>query len=210
MKLIRLFALSVIVAVVSFLGFWVENIWLAITKGYMDNRNMRLPFLFGYGLAIAAIFLLFGTPQTLHFFSLPLLTGHPFLAVVCYYLLVGLCVALGEIALGTLVERVCGIVWWDYSALPFHITKYTSLPTTAAFALLITMFMGCVFTPLYEWLLELDGARLGAVGCILTALLTADFFVNAAEMYRRGEQVQRWRVDVSGNRLHKKWTARRV
>lgn len=29
---------------VSFLGFVVEDGWLALTKGYIDNRNMHLPF----------------------------------------------------------------------------------------------------------------------------------------------------------------------
>ena len=41
-------ALCMNIAFISFLGFCVENLWLAITKGYMDNRNMLFPFLFGY------------------------------------------------------------------------------------------------------------------------------------------------------------------
>lgn len=61
----EIMALGLVIAVVSFLGFAVENIWLAITKGYIDNRNMCLPFLLGYGLAVAVIYLLFGTPKKL-------------------------------------------------------------------------------------------------------------------------------------------------
>ena len=38
--------------VVSFLGFVVENVWLAFTKGYIDNRNMALPFLLGSSYTI--------------------------------------------------------------------------------------------------------------------------------------------------------------
>lgn len=45
------YQLGIMAAVVSFLGFVVENIWLAMTKGYINNRNMNAPFLQGYGLA---------------------------------------------------------------------------------------------------------------------------------------------------------------
>lgn len=41
---------------VSFLGFVVEDGWLALTKGYIDNRNMHLPFLFGYGIAMVGLY----------------------------------------------------------------------------------------------------------------------------------------------------------
>ena len=65
MKTTEIAALFMLIAVVSFLGFVVENIWLWGTKGYIDNRNMCLPFLIGYGLAIVAIHALFGTPSQL-------------------------------------------------------------------------------------------------------------------------------------------------
>ncbi len=35
----------------------------------MDNRNMVFPFLFDYGLAVAVIYLIFGTPRNLVFFG---------------------------------------------------------------------------------------------------------------------------------------------
>jgi hypothetical protein len=35
----------IMIAGVSFLGFCLENIWLLLRKGYVDNRNMSLPFL---------------------------------------------------------------------------------------------------------------------------------------------------------------------
>ena len=46
--MVDVMALGMIVSVVSFLGFVVENIWLAAIKGYMDNRGVRFPFLIGY------------------------------------------------------------------------------------------------------------------------------------------------------------------
>ena len=48
----NIYAIGIMTAIVSFLGFVVENIWLAISKGYINNRNMNTPFLLGYGLLI--------------------------------------------------------------------------------------------------------------------------------------------------------------
>ena len=56
------YQLGIMAAVVSFLGFVVENIWLAMTKGYINNRNMNAPFLLGYGLLILFMYAVFGTP----------------------------------------------------------------------------------------------------------------------------------------------------
>ena len=54
------YQLGIMAAVVSFLGFVVENIWLAMTKGYINNRNMNAPFLLGYGLLILFMYAVFG------------------------------------------------------------------------------------------------------------------------------------------------------
>jgi len=51
------------VTIISFLGYCVENIWLAVTQQYINNRNMYLPFLLGYGLTVVGIYLIFGTPK---------------------------------------------------------------------------------------------------------------------------------------------------
>ena len=45
----ELFAMA---ALVSLLGFLTENTWMLIRSGFIDNRNMNLPFLLGYGLAV--------------------------------------------------------------------------------------------------------------------------------------------------------------
>lgn len=63
------YQLGIMAAVVSFLGFVVENIWLAMTKGYINNRNMNAPFLLGYGLLILFMYAVFGTPAALRMFA---------------------------------------------------------------------------------------------------------------------------------------------
>ena len=57
------YAWGLMIVVSSFIGFVVENLWLWETKGYIDNRNMNLPFLLGYGLACFLVFVLLGTPN---------------------------------------------------------------------------------------------------------------------------------------------------
>lgn len=49
------------ITIISFLGFCVENVWLAFTQKCIDNRNMSLPFLLGYGLAVVGIYFIFRT-----------------------------------------------------------------------------------------------------------------------------------------------------
>ena len=40
-------------------------------------------------------------------------------------------IMLGEIAVGTIYEKFAGVILWDYTDIPTHITRYTSLITTA-------------------------------------------------------------------------------
>ncbi len=205
----KMTALGLIVVIVSFLGFCVENIWLAATKGYMDNRNMRLPFLLGYGLAVLAIYAMFGLPQQPRLFGYVLPVESKTLRILCYYLICCLCVAVGEIALGTFVEKTCGSIWWDYSRLPLHITRYTSIPTTLAFGALITVFMGCFFMPLYRGFSGMQGSAWGIAACLMLTLLVADFARSASGMFHEGQLSQVWRVDVSQNPVYQFLIAQR-
>lgn len=194
----RLYALCIIIVLVSFLGFLVENIWLAITKGYMDNRNMCLPFLLGYGLAVAAIYLLFGTPAAMKFLGKKLMIGNYFVKLLLYFLVVMVCVSVGEIILGTAVEKAYHIIWWDYTRLPLHVTRYTSVPTSMGFSLLIMLFMNTFFDPLMDAFLqmELSGLRFAAVSGI--CVLTADFLYNAVRIYKEKEMKPLWRIEGNG------------
>ncbi len=189
----KLYALNIIIVLVSFLGFCVENIWLACTKGYMNNRGMGLPFLLGYGLAIAAIYFLFGTPKEIRFLWKKLPVRNLAVSFCVYFAIVCLCVSLGEIALGTLVEKTTGIVWWDYTNLPLNITKYTSIPTTLGFGALITIFMGCFFVPLYRWLQTRNTKGLRVVSGAMMLLLTADLLGSAGYMLLQGDVRRHWK-----------------
>lgn len=197
MKTTEIFAICMVMAVVSFLGFVVENVWLSITKGFIDNRNMYFPFLMGYGLAIVAIYVLFGTPGELLFMGKKLSIKRKFVEKLLYFLVVMLCVCLGEIVLGTLVEKICHFYWWDYSRLPMHITRYTSIPTSTGFTLMIIVFMEYLFVPLLEYFKAWEYEKLYFTATLLMVLMTGDFLCNAYKMYKYKKMSIRWRIDVT-------------
>jgi uncharacterized membrane protein len=147
------YQLGIMAAVVSFLGFVVENIWLAMTKGYINNRNMNAPFLLGYGLLILFMYAVFGTPAALRMFTKEKVRWKRYLV---YFLCSFAVVCVGEIVLGIAVEALCHIEYWNYSNIPMHITKYTSIPTSTAFAAMITILMGNVFPVLMDWICRIN------------------------------------------------------
>lgn len=187
-------ALCMIMAVVSLLGFIVENVWLAVTKGYIDNRNMYFPFLVGYGMAILAIYFMFGTPGELTFFGRQTKFNKRVTKKLVYFLLVMLCVSLGEILLGKVVENTCHIYWWDYSDVPLHITRYTSIPTSIMFSTIIVLFMDYVFMPLYNYFLSWRSRTLYVVAGTLMAVMLGDFFFAAYRMYRGKRVIKKLKV----------------
>ena len=198
-----LFAFFMLIAIISFLGFTVENLWTAATKGYMDNKNMTLPFLLGYGLAVAAIYLLFGLPSKMHLAGIELSFGSGLESTLCYFTVIMLCICAGEIILGFAVEKICGIEWWNYSELPLHITKYTSIPTSAGFSLIIVHFMDNIFVPLFEFFKTWNTAMLGTVAVPLMLLITLDFFRSGYLMYKNRALLQTWRRETTKNRVYR-------
>lgn len=196
MKTINIWALCMVAILVSFLGFVVENVWLAVIKGYVDNRNMCFPFLFGYGIAMLLIFWTLGTPKKPWLFGKSILIKNRILKRFLYFAGVMLCVCIGEILLGTFVEKTCHFYWWDYSMIPLHITRYTSIPTSTMFSVAITFFMDVVLKPLYDFFQKWNSGFLKTTVVVLLLLMTGDFVYNAYKMYKTQGMVRRWRISV--------------
>lgn len=164
----------------SFIGFCVENLWICARFGYMDNRNMHLPFLLGYGIAVFLIYMLIGEPQE---------EGDPI-----YFMQVFFMVSCGEVTMGLLVEKVCGFYYWDYSALPFHVTRYTSLFTSLGFTLMTMGFMRNVFPSLNAYFSS-HATDLNGISCLLcmTAII-ADHVASFVYMRNTASLQQIWRI----------------
>ena len=197
--------LGIMVAIVSFLGFLVENIWLAITKGYIDNRNMNAPFLLGYGLTFLFLLFTLGIPTgTAQWGIFEQSYAKGILSYAAYFACSFIVVCIGEIMLGTIVERICGIEYWNYSYLPLHITKYTSVPTSIGFATLITVFMGKCALPLMDWIGRFDSIWIRMLSAVLMIVMVLDFFCCFYQMIVSRDFYRKWRIEISDLKNWKK------
>lgn len=186
------YELNIMIVFASFLGFAVENFWLALTKGYIDNRNMNLPFLLGYGLVILGFYIFVGTPEKLRiteWFNIYLSKQGSY---IFYFAVSFTLVSAGEIILGTFVERLFGFEYWNYTRIPFHFTKYTSLPTSAGFGTIITFFMGYCFDNTMNYIHNMPGTIVKNIGALLITLLVMDFVHSFAVMYRSRSLNIKW------------------
>lgn len=192
----NIYALGIMVAVVSFLGFVVENVWLAMTKGYINNRNMNAPFLLGYGLLIAAFYFVLGTPNQM---ALPKCLQKKLRArgkYILYFVCALLAVCISEIVLGEVVEKLCGFEYWNYENIPLHITKYTSIPTSIAFAAIITFFMGVCFEPLMALILQMDVRWMKIISVVLMTVMGIDFIASFRMMFKRKDYYLKWKISL--------------
>lgn len=193
---INIFALLMVIVVVSFLGFCIENIFIASFTGFINNRNMILPFLLGYGLSILGILILFGTPHEPKFLTKSLSFKKSSSATIYYFIIAFICVCAGEIALGYIIEYTCDIIWWDYSDLPLNITRYTSVFTSLGFALLITVFTKYIFFPLLNIFSKIKRSKLAAFSIVFIIILSIDMINSLFYMLKYHNLQHIWQINV--------------
>ncbi len=188
MKLKNLKTDMIMIIIISFIGFWFEDIWMVLRHGVLDNRNMYLPFLIGYGLAIVGIYYVIGTPKKL-FNKYELKTPYNF---ILYALLMMMIVSVGEVVLGTTVENVLGYKYWDYTKIPLHITSYTSVPTSVGFSIVITLFMNFIYDPLRLKVDKISNKIPIVIFVILIIVFILDNFFSFRQMYINGGRNMLW------------------
>lgn len=193
--------LGIVIAIISLMGYLLENTWLAVTKGYIDNRNMNLPFLFGYGLLVVGMYYLFGTPDEMMFFRIPLKVP-PAVGRVLYFILAAVIVSVCEVALGTAMEKICGIEYWNYTWIPLHITKYTSVPTSVGFSLLITVFMDKYFMNILLRVAEFPEKPSFHIGLVLVLIMLNDMLICYNKMRRNHCLNIKWQKNVRKKNKH--------
>ena len=170
------------IILISFVGFLVENIWNILTSRQIDNRNMHLPFILGYGLAILGVYLLFGLPtDNKGLISLTNSSSTAF-QYVAYILLVTVFICISEIIIGYGVQYFSGVYYWDFSDVPLHITRYTSILTSVAYSITITLFMNYLFDSIMRWFSRFDDKAYKYVGIILITLLSIDLIASYGTM----------------------------
>lgn len=181
----------IMLTILSFIGFCLEDIWMIFRHGYLDNRNMYLPCLLGYGLFAVALYYIIGTPNNL-FNKIELKKTK---GTIIYFLICFVLVSIGELLLGLFVEKTGGFSYWDYTSIPLHVTKYTSVPTSIGFALIITVFMNYIFLPLRNKINKIvDKIPLFIVILILLALII-DFIISFKTMYTNNGSNLLWKIN---------------
>ncbi|MCI7766877.1 MAG: putative ABC transporter permease [Oscillospiraceae bacterium] len=191
-----IYSLGIMLALISFLGFLLENLWLAATKGFIDNRNMRLPFLMGYGVLVTGMYLLLGTPENMLLWGDIPVNASKGEKFFIYFLCSFGIVTAGELILGHLMEKLCGFEYWNYERIPLHITKYTSVPTSIGFALIITSFMGACFEPIMGIITLINPKDIKSVSMILIAAMTIDLAANFIKMHKNHGLNVRWTIYI--------------
>ncbi len=180
------------ITIISFLGYCVESIWLALTQQYIDNRNMFFPFLLGYGLTVVGIYLIFGTPKK----WLKKRTASKALVYLAYFALMIVIVSIGEIILGKAVEYFCGFAYWNYEKVPFHFTKYTSVPTSMGFAGIIEFFMEFLMEPILYHVQQLPKTTLQILAIGFIILLVSDYLISFQIMYYNKKPNRLWKYQL--------------
>ena len=184
--------------VFSFLGFLVENFTRMILIRVFDCRHQLLPFLFAYGLALLAIYTGLGTPDDLRFFNIRIFRNKTkikkalshliYFAVICAFIIGG------EIAVGLIYEKVAGVVLWDYSAIPTHITRYTSVITTALLGGGVYLLMTFAFRPMMRLIMKMGKRAAIVIDSTLGALIVADFLLMIIYTFVTGAAPYFWAV----------------
>ena len=99
------------------------------------------------------------------------------LARIYYFTVVFLFVFFGEIVVGSIFEQVSGISLWDYSGIPLHVTKYTSIPTCAAMSLGVAVIMGNFFEGLMKKIQRIPYRTTVQLDYVLGTLILVDWLI---------------------------------
>ncbi len=178
---VRVSSLLLVCYIASFLGWWVENIFRIFSIGVFNDRHQILPFLAAYGFGIFVLYFVFGTPSEMRVFKKRILPENTrrnrILRVVIYYALVFVLILFGEMGVGLLFETLLGIRAWNYTNIPLHITRYTSIPTTFGFTTGITLLMQFVFRPFVRRVERIPQKTAFRLALVFGILIAADWLI---------------------------------
>ncbi|MCD7729166.1 MAG: putative ABC transporter permease [Clostridia bacterium] len=182
----------------SFFGFIGENIARMVTKHIFDCRHQLLPFLFAYGIALLAIHILLGTPGEMRIFSKRIFTKeglkYKILSHVTYFATLFAFILVGEIAVGEFYEVCTGVVLWDYSDVPLHITKYTSVISGLLYGGGVYLIMAFAFKPMMRLIQKMGRKAATIVDCTLGVAIVADFILMVIIVFVTGSAPVYWSI----------------
>ena len=169
---------GVAMIIFSFFGFCAENIGRMTVQHVFDCRHQLLPFLFAYGIALLAIYCCLGK----------------ILSHIVYFLVIFAFIMAGEIAVGMLYEKFAGVILWDYSQIPTHITRYTSIITTLLYGGGVYLIMAFAFKPMMKLISKMGRKAAIIIDSTLGTAIIIDFIVMLVIMFVTGAAPEYWSV----------------
>lgn len=193
---VRLSTLLILSYIAAFLGWWVENLFRLIAAGVFDSRHQLLPFIPVYGAGFFALYALLGTPSGMRIGGKRILPGTgrkrgAFRGALYAATLFSL-ILISEMATGLFFEKAFGIRGWNYTSIPLHITRYTSVPTAVAFTAGIFLLMRFAFFPAVRLVDRIPDAPAAVTAAAGGILLAADWLVMLAVAAATGKFPQYW------------------
>lgn len=193
---VRLSTLLILSYAAAFLGWWVENLFRLIAAGVFDSRHQLLPFIPVYAAGFFAIYALLGTPSGMRIGGKRVLPGtgrkRGALRGALYAATLFSLILISEMATGLFFEKAFGIKGWNYTSIPLHITRYTSVPTAAAFTAGIFLLMRFAFFSAVRLVDRIPDAPAAATAAAGGILLAADWLVMLSVAAATGKFPQYW------------------
>ena len=181
--------LGILGILTAFAGWITENTFKAITDGVIDARFHTLPFISAYAFIPFALHILLGSADTLAVFGKRLfkkstlkskIASNALTYVICCSM-----VFLGELGVGLLWDKAFGVMLWDYSEMPLHITKYTG----------VYLLFKFVHTPLLKFAqnkIPFNAAKI--IVSTLGTLIMLDMLSLIVQIMFNHEAVMLWRI----------------
>ena len=166
-ELVYLYLFGIIVA---FFAWMIENISCIFSIGQIDSRYHILPFISPYASIVLAFHIALRDPDEITFFGKRIFQKNgrkeKILSNLIAFLIIAACVAGGELAVGNIYEYCFGVILWDYSAMPLHITRYTSVFTILGFGAAAYCLFRFVYKPFLAFLRRRVPFRLAKWICL--------------------------------------------
>lgn len=183
------------------LGWIVENVAKIITEGCFDCRFHLLPFISPYALIPFAFRIIFGDPDSLAFFGHRLFKKDSVKSkILSNVICLGLCcgtVLLGELAIGSMWEALCGVRLWDYTDMPLHINRYAGLIPTLGFGGGAYLIFRFIYKPLLAFMRKKVKFKTAKTICLtLGVAIVLDTLIMAIQIIAFGQPPMYWQIRI--------------
>ena len=91
-------------------------------------------------------------------------------------------------------EKCAGVILWDYSDIPTHITRYTSIITTVLYGGGVYLLMAFAFRPMMNLIMKMGLKAATIIDCTLGVAILIDFFVMIIITFVTGSAPNYWSI----------------